>query len=87
MKTIYKYPLIITDSQIVEMPKGAKILTVQTQNDTVCLLALVDTERPPEQHTIFIFGTGHPFLLNKSATYLGTVQTNNGMLVWHVFET
>lgn len=32
MKKIYKYRIEVTDDQNIEMPVGAKILTVQTQN-------------------------------------------------------
>lgn len=31
MKKIYKYRIEVTDDQNIEMPVGAKILTVQTQ--------------------------------------------------------
>lgn len=33
MKTIWKYPIKITDKQRVRMPAGAKILSVAEQND------------------------------------------------------
>ena len=32
MKKIYKYPTEIQDEQVVLLPTGAKILTVQTQS-------------------------------------------------------
>ena len=53
MKRIYKYQLIVTDRQDVQLPEGAEILTIQTQVDTPCLWALVDilaTEAPTPRH-------------------------------------
>lgn len=43
-KTIYKYPLDVTDVQEIKLPVGAEILTVQAQNGTLCLWALVDPQ-------------------------------------------
>ena len=39
-KKIYKYPLEVQDEQVVMLPTGAKILTVQSQKDRPCLWAL-----------------------------------------------
>jgi hypothetical protein len=60
MKTIWKYPLHLIDKQTVNMPKGAEILTVQIQNGTITMWALVDPESVKIKRTIEIFGTGHP---------------------------
>ncbi len=70
------------------MPIGAKILTVQTQNDIPCLWALVDPQAETEGRNIEIFGTGHPVLsdLGTAREYIGTFQMHNGTLVFHVFE-
>lgn len=84
--TIYKYPLETTDEQKIEMPKGANILTVQVQNGTPCLWALVNPENRPEQRIISIFGTGNP-IKPANIVYIGTYQLMEGKLVLHVFET
>jgi hypothetical protein len=85
--TIWKYPLDVVDSQIVEVPEGAKILAVQAQGDVPCLWALVDPERPAETRTIHTYGTGHPVddLAAMSSRYIGTYQIAGGKLVFHVF--
>lgn len=53
MKKIYKYRIEVTDDQNIEMPVGAKILTVQTQNGVPCILlsrcADMDKERKIER--------------------------------------
>lgn len=56
---IYKYELKITDGQNISLPIGAKILTVQTQGEKVCLWALVDPKASTEFRFFEIFGTGH----------------------------
>lgn len=85
-KTIWKFPLEITDRQEVEMPQGACILSVQMNGGRPCLWALVDPEKPSEKFVLFIYGTGRPVDANGKA-YVGTFQVR-GMLeiyVWHVF--
>ena len=87
MKTIYKYPLKIQDSQVVTLQKGSILLSVETQNDIPVLYALVDlNEKELENKGIRIFGTGNPFDVNMTSwTYLNTVMTQSGSLVWHIF--
>jgi hypothetical protein len=86
LKTIYKYSIETTDEQIIEMPAGAKILTVQPQGAfSLCLWAEVDTEQPKEQRTLLTYGTGHP-MRNTQQRYIGTYQLQGGGLVFHVYE-
>lgn len=88
-KKIFKYPLDIIDEQTIKMPTYAKILTVQIQNDAICLWALVEDWQQPEDRKIRIIGTGHP-IDEANLEYIGTIQQfvniSNGSLVWHVFE-
>lgn len=84
MQTIYKYPLEIRDVQIIEMPPRAKLLSVQCQNKTLCLWALVDNSHVTKSpRTIEIRGTGHS-CEGLEGKYIGTVQIGN--YVWHVFD-
>jgi hypothetical protein len=84
MKAIWKYPLVITDTQSVWMPAGAELLTAQEQNGMLCLWALVNPTAELRQHAIYVVGTGNPTYMD-AADYVGTVQMAGGMLVWHVF--
>jgi hypothetical protein len=86
--TVWKYPLRITDTQPVNMPEGAQILSVQFQGEALCLWALVDTHKPQTQRIIRIIGTGNPIVEYGTAPviFIGTVQQFGGQLVWHVFE-
>lgn len=87
MKSIWKYPLSIMDSQVVVAPEGVEFLSVIEQGGMPMLYALVDINAPMASHEVQIRGTGHSvdetFL--QSHVFLGTVSTNSGLLVWHIF--
>lgn len=80
VKQIWKFPL---KGRETEMPVGAHILTVQMQNGTACLWALVDIEAKTETRYFSIVGTGHNTKVAPK-DYIGTFQ--DGSLVWHLFE-
>jgi len=83
---VYKYPIQAGDHIDVEIPKGAEILTVQTQNDQPCIWALVDERAPTERRMFRLAGTGHPIDNPNSLKYIGTFQLHEGSLVFHLFE-
>lgn len=85
MKTIWKFPLEVTDRQIVTMPEGARILDVQVQNDTPCLWAVVNERAEPQRRVIVIYGIGGP-VPDTEGTYIGTFQMYGGAAVFHAFE-
>lgn len=85
MRQIWKFQLETTDLQSVEMPDGAKVLTVQVQHGTPCIWAECDTEAEKEKRWFRTFGTGHP-MPDKPGEYIGTYQLNGGDLVFHVFD-
>ena len=91
-KIIYKYQLRVTDHQLVELPEGAEILTIQIQSHQPVLWALVDIENAAtnkfDDRSIVIIGTGNPIPVkyNKKLQYLDTFQMADGRLIWHVFE-
>lgn len=84
MKTIWKYSL--TDKiNTIEMPKGAIILTVQSQKDCPCIWALVNPEKIREKRVFNIYGTGHDIDC-ENIEYVGTFQACEEDLIFHVFE-
>lgn len=87
-KVIYKYPLEVTDRQAIEMPKGAKILSVQVQSRVPCLWALVDANTNESEKVIIrTVGTGHAvYDGGRKLEYIGTYQLMNGSAVFHVFN-
>lgn len=85
MLKIHKYPLDFESGLILTMPAGAKILSVQLQRETMCVWALVDINQKDVERQFIICGTGHSLGDNPPGEFIGTVQTMNGALVWHVF--
>ena len=85
---IFKYELSVIDGQNIRLPIGSQILTVQNQNETPCMWALVDPNADTELITIEMFGTGHPVLsdMGTSRKYISTFQMHGGNLVFHVFQ-
>lgn len=97
MKRIWKYKMRVADEQVVNLPKGAKILSVgvhrdfypdgTVENERPCLWALVEpTADGDEARAIAMRGTGHPADGMEDATFLGTIFMFGGRLVFHVFE-
>lgn len=82
-KTIWKYQLAITETQEIEMPVDAGILTAQMQAGTLCLWAFVSPDAPKERRQFEVLGTGNP-IPDGSCNYIASVQ--QGQFVWHVFE-
>ena len=85
MEIIYKYQLQTTDEQFIEMPLGAEVLTVQTQNEIPCIWVRVNPEHSKIRYRFRIFGTGHPIEDNFVGKYIGTYQLKNGGLVFHLW--
>lgn len=86
-KTIWKYPLTLTDIQIVELPEGFEILDVQIQRAAPHMWVLVDPSQPLVSVDFEVYGTGHPihYGMGTSKEYVGT-WTDSGNYVWHLFK-
>jgi len=87
-KTIYKYPLILIDSQAVSLPIGSEILTIQTQEEMIYMWVLINpNENQNEIKHIEFFGTGYPisYDMGVSRKYISTFQMYDE-LVFHAFE-
>lgn len=87
MSVIYEYTLnsVLTTLQ---MPFGAKVLTVGVQNENICLWAEVDPARAPQTRQFMAVPTGLDAYLD-GLTYVGTVFLEYlvwGYLVLHIYE-
>lgn len=83
---IWKWTLSIKDLQVIEMPMGAKILSVQVQGELPQVWAVVDEHQTLKQaRRIAIFGTGNP-LPGDPGEYISTFQMHGGERVFHAFE-
>ena len=88
-KTIWKYIIEIKDSQEINMPLGAEILSIQNQNESICIWVLVSPKEARKEIRIFeIFGTGHPinYDMGVNRIFIQTFQYSEGQFVGHVFE-
>jgi hypothetical protein len=98
VKTVFKYPLAITDGlQQVVMPGQSRIVHVGNQDELPTLWAEVQVDedlrpalgsaaegRRMERRTFFIAGTGHH--VPEPSEHVGTVLTQGGRYVWHIYE-
>jgi hypothetical protein len=94
---VWKYPIReIGKAFEVEMPTGAKLLTmrfqrnraIRFQEDKFYFWALVFPPSPKVKRRFICTGTGHPIDPNlvPKLNYVGTDITEDGAFVWHLFE-
>lgn len=86
MKTIWKFPLEMTDNPTISMPSGAEVLSVAVQGGAAQVWALVDEEAPTRDRAFKVHGTGHPAVDVVAGEFLGTVILHGGSLVFHIFD-
>lgn len=79
---IWKYPIPLGTSSL-RMPRGARLLCVQMQENMGYLWALVDQSSPLVDRHIAIVGTGWT-LESLPGEYVGTLQADG--YVWHIFD-
>lgn len=92
MKIIYKYELEPMNPFVINLPKGAKVLTAGTQKDpmtqegSIFIWAEVDVNNETEERFFETFGTGWPMHGSESANrrFISTVFMED--LVLHVYE-
>ena len=87
MISIWKYSLSL-EKRISELdlPIGAEILSVQNQNECLCLWAKVNTDRKTKTIKVEVVETGNPIDVGTERRFLGTVQFDGGSYVVHFFE-
>ena len=83
--SILKYYLSSIDRQKIKMPQGAEILSIQLQRGTITLWAVVDPTAALIEREFVLLGECAPIKDRNDLRYIGTVQNDNGSLVWHVF--
>ena len=86
--SVYKYP-IKPEGVRLDLPAGARLLSVQMQRGTPCLWALVPTGdpvmpiTPSSMRIIRVYGTGHT-INGDPGEFIDTFQIEG--LVFHVFD-
>lgn len=90
MNTIHKYQIPADkEATRLDMPEGARILSVQIQRDVPCIWALVDTKAKLMPRTFVWVKTGADMSDSadlSSVIFIETVQFWAGILVLHLFE-
>ena len=87
-KVIFKYKVTAEKICKIELPKGAEILCVQTQNDEPYVWCLIDNKAEKEERYFETFGTGHEIHedMGIERKYVGTFQIIRLGFVFHLFE-
>jgi len=80
--TIWKFPLNLSDKQIISIPRDAKMLHAGAQGTQLCIWAIVNPDNELEGRIIHVVGTGYP--CDAEWLYIGTSFVS--YLVWHIFE-
>jgi len=84
---IWKYPLKVDSNVIVEMPAGATVLALQTQNEAPCIWAAVDPDAAKIKRRFVIYPTNVEMSEeDQRLHYIGTFQLQKGQFVAHVFS-
>lgn len=86
MLTIWKFGLPLEDKVAIEMPEGAKVLSVGVQQGNPCIWAMVNARAPKVLRSFYVHGTGHRVDIPYDARFIGTIQLLDGGLVFHVFD-
>lgn len=84
-QTIWKFEVHTGDLNIVPMPRGAEILSVQKLNDSFFLWAKCDPLAPKIPRHIACYGTGQENI-KPEAIFISTVQMYGGAIILHFFE-
>ncbi len=85
---IFKYAIKHDEFEIM-MPRGAQILTVQTQKTKAYMWALVDPKAELARRVFRLAVTGHTIDDDNgtaSCRHIGTFQLYGGDIVFHLFE-
>lgn len=87
MYSVWKFVLESQETQMLEVPLGAKILSTETQADNIVIYALVNTEQTEKEYKdVRVYGTGVeiPDVITEY-NFLGTAKLYNGSMMFHVF--
>lgn len=81
---IGKFPLNL-DSGVILAPANANLISVHVQRDQVCIWGEMDSDARPVSRKVYVMGTGQ-VLPPDRGRFLGTVVTEGGALIWHIYD-
>jgi hypothetical protein len=73
MKTVWKFPVPIQDTFVLNLPTDAEILHIGLQDGKPILWALIDPAAKFTAREFSVFGTGNPIPANPGK-HVGTIQ-------------
>jgi hypothetical protein len=82
-RTIWKFPLKITDKQVLRIPRVHELLDVQLQDGQPMLWAMVHPDSTVQGLAIYCYGTGNPGP-SPEEVYVATIQLYG--FVWHFYS-
>lgn len=87
MKKVFKYTLNVTAEQVLELPKGAELISAKEQFGNIVLYALVNPEvKIYDGYNILVLGTGYEVSEHiEDYTFLNTVKIMMGKFMFHIF--
>lgn len=85
MLKIWKYPISMEDSQTIQIPVDAEILSVKLQHNKPVMWVKLDTEASKVVRHFTLYATDE-ILPPRIGKYIDTFQMHNDNLVFHVFE-
>jgi len=87
---VWKYTLDPADFRggfiALDMPHGARVISVAEQFGEIAMWALVDPQAEKIKREFYVAGTGHLVPDETQGSYVGSAQLSGGVLVFHVFE-
>jgi len=95
MITIHKYQLNLESKTQIDLPLGAEVLSVGCQKDVednfifnqLFIWIKLETKEGWTNPRYFkVYGTGQKIDSDFQYRFIGTIQTMQGLLIWHVFE-
>ncbi len=84
MKRVFKYDAPVGYHLIIQMPRGAEILSLHVQRNVPRIWALVDPSAEIENRHFAVVATGD--IAPDGASFVGTFLLDGGDLVFHLFE-
>ena len=85
-ESVWKFELPIDDVLTIDLPFGAKVLSVGQQSNKVMIWAQVNPQAPTLPSTFRIAGTGHRIANPERWEFRGTAFLHDGGIVLHVFQ-
>lgn len=86
--TIYRFPIEITDCQIIEAPGLGRFLTIEDRRGKPELWAEVNPDAPSIKRRVWVVGTGNPIpheVRASDAEYVGHFLAADGRFVGHIY--